>query len=389
MAIHKLYPPCDDQNAYNQAMDQLVMAGNWIFNRSDMDLWVETDGYTLKIPAGKRTTLTGWDTLTRDMETLRDEFYGVQGGVYRGGFQFVGSGEMYIYDSLVVFSPDGSRCGGYYQHHRTLEECIALINRFKLEKIHVIGFDLSFLLRCPSIRNVTVHYSHDAVDGIDFSPLYAMDEIESLTCCAPPSEIPKASVKTIDFTKIHGLKNLSLCQSHRDNFHLAPALETLFLSGSKQFPTLQGISCSPNFKKIDLLQCGIRSLDGIEKYPMQQVNLSYLRALEDISALSHCAETLRALSIEACGKIRDFSCLYDLHNLEHLNLMGSNHLPDLEFLRNMPKLKTFVFSMEIDGGDLSPCLDIPYVSCCKMKRHYNLKEKDLPKTRNTEPFRLT
>lgn len=388
MEIRKLFPPCEDPDIYRDAMDNLVFAGNWIFNHSNTDLWVEIEEYTLKIPAGQRCTLTGWDRVASDIDTLHDEFYSAPGGVYRGGFQFVGSGDMYIYDSLVVFSPDGSRCGGYYSHHRTLEECIALINRHKLEKIDVIGYDLSFLPRCTSVKYITTHYSHDAVDGIDYSPLYQMPEIRSLNCTPPLSDIPKSAVKPIDYTKINGLRHLAVYGNGNENFHLVQGLETLFISGRKQPINLQDISCSPNLKKIDLLQCGIKSLDGIGRYPMQQVNLSYLRSLEDISALSQCASTLRTLSIDACGKIRDFSCLYELHNLEHLNLMGSNHLPDLDFLRNMPHLKTFVFSMEVDSGDLTPCTAIPYASCSKMKRHYNLKEKDLPKTKNNTPFRL-
>ena len=35
-----------------------------------------------------------------------------------------------------------------------------------------------------------------------------------------------------------------------------------------------------------------------------------------MSALSGCADTMRALSMDHCGKVKDFSCLQDLHNLE-------------------------------------------------------------------------
>ena len=130
---------------------------------------------------------------------------------------------------------------------------------------------------------------------------------------------------------------------------------------------------------IRICQSKLRSLHGIENAKkLKTMVLSYNRSLEDISALSVVRDTLTVLSIESCGKVRDFSVLNNLHKLEHLNLNGSNELPNLEFLRKMPNLKTFVFSMNVQDGDLTLCKSIPYASC-KNKKHYNLKDKDLPK----------
>lgn len=388
MNAKALFPDNIHTEKYRDALQKAVVTDHWLFNQSNMDLWFDICGFKLRIPARQRCSLSGWEQVIRDMETLNQPFYCASQGVYRGGFQFAGTGEMYIYDALVVFSPDGSRCGGYYSHRRTLEECIALINRFQLEKVIIIGDDLSFLVRCPSLKDIWIHYPHGANRCMDFTPVYQMDTVRTFSCTAPPDTVPKKSIRPIDYTRMHGLQHLSVYGEKNSNFNLVPTLETLFVTGSSAHVDLSNISCASAFKMIDLLQCGVRSLNGLEKYPMQQVNLSYLRRLEDISALGKISATLRSLSIEACGKISDFSCLYNLANLEHLVLCGSNHLPDLGFLRNMPKLKTFVFSMEVNDGDLIPCLHVPYVSCSKIKRHYNLKEADLPKTKNEIPFRL-
>ena len=64
---------------------------------------------------------------------------------------------------------------------------------------------------------------------------------------------------------------------------------------------------------------------------------------------------------------------------QHLELMGRNKLPDLKFLEHMPNLRSFVFDMDVVDGDLSPCMQVPYVFSNKNRRHYNIKNKDLPK----------
>lgn len=71
--------------------------------------------------------------------------------------------------------------------------------------------------------------------------------------------------------------------------------------------------------------------------------------------------------------------------LEYLWLTGSNSLPDLRFLKKMKKLKTFILDMNVLDGDLTPCLDIPYVTCGRDRRHYNLKDSALPKGKIYRP----
>lgn len=389
MAIREIYPEYIDRKIYDKALGQCVIAGNWLFNQSGMDVWFEIDGFEIKIPAGKRTLCTGWDQVRRcvgDME--QEEFYGCAAPVGRCGFKFVSGYKLYIYNDLVIFSPDSARSsGGYYgPPERTLEEHIALINAMKLEKATIIAKDLSFLPRCPSLKYLSIKHAHGQETALDFTPLYELPEVKRLSIAAPNMGLSKGPAIHIDFTKLQGLRHVSVCTNDRFNYSLVPTLETLWISNDKRHTDMSNLSCSHVLKRIDLLQCGMKSLNGIGQYPLQQLSMSYLRGMEDISALTDCSKTLRALSIDNCGKIKDLSCLYDLVNLEHLELMGSNTITSLDFLRNMPKLKTFVFSMSVEDGDLTHCLDVPYVSCNKIKRHYNLKEKDLPKNNYTTGF---
>ena len=121
-------------------------------------------------------------------------------------------------------------------------------------------------------------------------------------------------------------------------------------------------------------------MEGIQKSKkIQCLYLHYNRSLNDISALKNVKKTLRALRIENCPKINDFSVLEELENLELLELSGNNELPSLSFLKTMKNLKTFIFSMNVKDGDLYPCLNLSYAYSEKNRKHYNLKDMDLPK----------
>jgi hypothetical protein len=71
--------------------------------------------------------------------------------------------------------------------------------------------------------------------------------------------------------------------------------------------------------------------------------------------------------------------LGELESLELLELSGNNELPNLNFLKTMKNLKTFVFNVNIKDGDLSQCLKLSYAFSEKNRKHYNLKDSDLPK----------
>lgn len=124
---------------------------------------------------------------------------------------------------------------------------------------------------------------------------------------------------------------------------------------------------------------------------LQCLYLYYNRSLSDISALEGVKDSLKALRIENCAKIKDFSVLEKLENLELLDLSGSNEIPSLSFIRKLKNLKMFVFSVNVLDGDLTPCKDLSYAACVRGRKHYNMKDRDLPKgkvTRGNEDIEL-
>lgn len=295
-----------------------------------------------------------------------------------------------VFDVLVVKQPcDAVGNTRYYPDStHSLQEHIRLINEEKIERALIIAEDISFVAQCPSLKKFSVFPAISADFDFDYSPLYGIPEIKSLSCQTIYGE-KEEKVCSVDYSKISGLTELSVYGKGHLNYDAVDTLEKLWASNIKEGEDLYRISRSGELKELTVLQCGIKSLNGIEQYTkLQSLDLSYNRALSDIAMLEKISGSLRLLDIYSCAKITDFSCLSSLSNLEHLSLYGSNKLPDLKFLKEMPKLKTFTFSMEVADGDLTPCLKIPYVSCSKNRKWYTLKDRDLPKNKPTKPFKI-
>lgn len=286
-----------------------------------------------------------------------------------------------IYDAIVIKHPMNVDINQpcYGKSIKNLEDHISLINKYQLEKAVLLVDSLDFIVKCPSLKYLHIVPSTDK-DFFDFSPIYNMPEIISLDCqtCYGREE---QLCSCIDYQRIKGLKDLSVSGKGHVNYNKIRTLKSLQISGIK-INNLTDAFCSSKLDTMRVITCGIKSLDGIEKSKnITCLYLQYNRLLKDISALRQVKSSLRALRIENCPKIEDFSVLYELENLELLEITGNNSLPDLYFLKEMKKLKTFIFSVNILNGDLTPCINLNYVFCEKSRRHYNLKDKDLPKGR--------
>lgn len=302
--------------------------------------------------------------------------------IIRDGFVFTSGDEpANIFDSIVIRYPETADTFspkiGFSS--KPLEEHIELINKFQLEKAVVIADSIDFLTQCPSLKYLNIYPSDSADESFDYSPLYSMPEIKYLRCRTMLG-LHEKSFTTVDYSKINGLKKIYLSGKGHLNFEKVTSLESLSADNNRTFKTLKGISSSDELHNLNLLQCGIESVEGIADFKsIERVSLGYNKKLNSINDLSAAANTLRVLMIQNCPKITDFSVLSKLENLEHLYLTGSNEIESLSFIKNMKKLKTFLFSVNVLDGDLTPCLDLKYASCLKGRKHYNLKEKDLPK----------
>lgn len=324
-------------------------------------------------------------------ETITDPALIDQGYVVRNGFVFEAINfPANVFNAIVIRNPSdacdesdiirrnyGRFAEPVFRSPHSLKEHIDFINAYSIDSASIIADDISFLSQCPTLKHLSVIPSVQAGDGFDFSPLYELKEIKSLFC-ATKYGIDDKNSSSVDYGKIKGLQNLNI--SHENNFFIeSNTLKTLrtFENTAK---TLQDIVIGDSLDTLQIINSKIQTLTGIQKLPkLQCLYLDYNRSLRDISELEMARNTLTALRISKCSKITDFSVLPKLRNLEYLCLEGSQSVPDLSFIKSMPKLKTFIFDFVVDDGDLSPCLNLSYVYCSKHKRNYNVKAKDLPK----------
>ena len=287
------------------------------------------------------------------------------------GFKFVALNYPFNHKEAIKIEVDTKPIDSY----------IAYINERKIEQAEIIMPDLNILNFCPTLKYLKIRPSYNSIDNFDFTPLYNATEIKSLNCLNRYGD-RKQFISEIDYSYISGLVDLSIAVNKGTfGYNKVKTLKSLDVGGFiGKKRDISDLFCSSQLDTLRLIQCGVCSLDGIEiSSKMQCVYLHYNRSLRDISMLKKVKKTLKALRVENCPRIEDFSVLYELENLELLELWGSNTLESLDFLKGMKGLKTFVFNMNVLDGNLSNCLNLPHVVSCVNRKHYNLKDSQLPK----------
>lgn len=319
--------------------------------------------------------LTDIEEVITDAEILR------RGWVSRQGFIFTGiTHPANIYDAIVIKDPQNVRCFSpvIKESSHNLEEQIELINREKIEKAMIIAENIDFIKKCPTLKYLRIIPAENAGDGFDYSPLYEMPEIKSIQCPTVYGAGERFFTE-LDCERLTRLQDIHVTSCGYRNYEKISTLKSLGLSGYKKQDLTEAFS-SPILDTLTIIQCKIKSLEGIQKSSrIQCLYLYYDKYLEDISALQKIKKSIKALRIENCPKIKDFSILGELDHLELLELSGSNELQDLSFLKTMKSLKTFVFNMNVKDGDLSLCTGLSYVYSERNRKHYNLKNAELPK----------
>jgi hypothetical protein len=310
--------------------------------------------------------------------------------IFRNGFSFTAlanvGNQANVFDAIVIRNPSDAQCftPKLSYSDKTLQEHIDFINEHHLKKAVVIAEDISFLSQCPSLQYLQI-IPADNARSFDYSPLYQLKYLAGLNC-ATEYGLHFSEATQIDYSHFPNIVDLDISGcGHRCTDRIT-SIQRLNVSRHPAKKLFQIVE-SPRLKSLNMTQCSIQSLDGISKAEaLYELSLWHNRSLSDVSGLSSHNKSLRRLSIGSCPKITDFSFLKQFDNLEYLELVGSNSLPDLSFLLSLKSLKAFTFDMNVLDGDLTLCLNIPRVNLLRYRKHYNLTDADLPKAFTHDNF---
>lgn len=282
-------------------------------------------------------------------------------------------------DFTAILYPFNAKVAIWVWKQHLYSKYVKYICEHRLEQAKIVMPNLDILRECPSLRYLCICPASNSPLIYDYTPLYDMEEIRDLTFS---NYIGDRIVTGLDCAKIKGLISLGVDDINGAiNYNRLELLKTLHVGNFRSSSMdLTNLFCSKQLDTLVLHKSFEHSLKGIERAPkMQYVQLSYNRQLCDISALKGIRDSLRALLINNCAKIEDFSVLGELENLERLEIVGSNVLPSLAFIKSMKNLKTLRLGVTVADGDLTPCLDLQWAQILQNKRYYNLRDQDLPK----------
>lgn len=218
-------------------------------------------------------------------------------------------------------------------------------------------------------------------DKLDFSPFYELPEIKTMIMLSSPEPIfeKMKDNEGLDCSRVRGLESLSVVGNSCYRYQNVKTLRrlSLFQVTIYDFSEFD----LPNLKELSLTQCKLKSLHGIANFTsLQRLDLNYIRSLIDASEIKEL-QTLRCLNVSSCPRISDFNFIGSLTNLECLSLEGNNEIDGISFLNDLSKLRFLILQFNVLDGDLTLCKNIQYVDV-KNRKHYNFKDKELPKNRN-------
>jgi protein phosphatase 1 regulatory subunit 7 len=255
-----------------------------------------------------------------------------------------------------------------------MNEYVDYINKNDLKFIGINDLhykidNINFLEKCPRVEKVAI------ISPLirNFTGLLKLKTLLELT-------IREHEGGELDLSKLH---NLEFFMGDYNKFlkGLEKATSLKKLSLTKYNPknkNLQEFIKLSNLDFLQIVQTQISSLKGISNLKnLKQLEIIMAPKLENIDEIEEISESLKVLRFENCKNIKNFSYVKCLKNLESLAFSKCGEIPSIDFIREMPNLKRFIFvDTNIVDGDLSPLIRLEYSGFLD-KKHYSHKFKEL------------
>lgn len=254
-------------------------------------------------------------------------------------------------------------CIEYFVRNRLVGVAISPLDGFKLRNVQ-------FLARLPTLEHLTVLHS----EMIDVSAINGLRALRYLQLTGKPDQ-------RIDLANFPALCELKVQWWPRLNFN-APlsVLRVLHLRGYRtQTEGLSALPALPSVEDLELVQCPIPTMTGIEQFSgLKRLGCYYLSKLKHIApiAAGFHDKSLTVLECGHCPKIVDHDQVKVIKSLKVLHFNYCGKLATLHFLDDLPVLEDFRFvGTDVLDGDLQPCMRLKRVGFSQ-RRHYSHRYAD-------------
>jgi hypothetical protein len=187
----------------------------------------------------------------------------------------------------------------------------------------------------------------------------------------------------LDFRKLPQLEELRAAWHSKWAGSIASSsLKTLAISRlSSSYKDLETFSNMQRLEQLEIVQCQIESLSGVEKIPdLRALSVSYAPKLRNISALNSAKVLLETVKFENCQKIDSYEPLGQVRSLRKLVLTKCSPIPSLKIFSSLEKLTfiSFVNTVVLDN-DMRSLLRLPSLEYAGFlhRRGYNMKSEDI------------
>ena len=129
---------------------------------------------------------------------------------------------------------------------------------------------------------------------------------------------------------------------------------------------------------LQILKGSLQSLAGVQALTkLRFLSISNCKRIEDFTELSTC-HSLESLVLENCGsKITETMPV--IQSLKYLNIHTSI-LPNAEWFERFPNLQYLTIDAKLEDGKIDRLQDLKHCVLVTDRRHYTLRNKDLPKS---------
>lgn len=308
-----------------------------------------------------------------------------------------------------------------------LTECILFINEHEITKLGVFTKDsncysltfLSGIQKPESIKNFSLEGCYQPGKFLDYDYIYLFSSLVELSTSISDKKVIDLSrfsmLKTLLPLQLYPFYNLEKsqitrllyggairhCKCEKELLCQLTAIKELRLFCIDDFSLHQIIDLK-NLESLSFTQCNIRNFDGIEKLKkLRFISPAYCRSLERIEGISKT--NIETIWLDCCPRLKDLNEISQIKRLknlvienmkdrdfrflekmqcrevlEFLMLFNCGSISTVKILDDYPNLQEYngAFTNIIDG-DLTPLLRLEG-AVISNRRHYNIKEEDLP-----------